>query len=94
MGSPLVEAHFRTEIAARQAAAAQGWRGGPGRGLLCCACAPVLICDAEGHQFSIWRRPVTTNGQPGPSEYRHCRRCCRHESRPAGQDRCDGGEPR
>jgi hypothetical protein len=52
--------------------------------LWCSACAPVLVCEAEGHEFSEWRHPVTLDGHPvGNTEYRHCRRCCRHESRPA-----------
>ncbi|MGH3701379.1 MAG: hypothetical protein ACRDQY_18315 [Pseudonocardiaceae bacterium] len=33
--------------------------------------------------FSGWRRPVTRDGQRAGSEYRHCRRCCQHEDRPA-----------
>jgi hypothetical protein len=91
LGGPLVERHYRTETAALDAAATQGWRAGSGMRLLCSACAPVLICEAEGHDFSIWRHPVTANGQPALSEYRHCWRCCRHESRPATQYNRDGG---
>ncbi len=83
LGSPAFQAHYRSENAALDAAAAQRWRVGPGRRLLCSACAPVLTCEAQGHEFSEWRHPVTADGQPAASEYRHCRRCCRHESRPA-----------
>jgi hypothetical protein len=93
LGSPLVEAHYRTENTARNATAAEGWRDGPGRRLLCSACAPILTCEIWGHEFSAWRHPVTPSGQPGPSEYRHCWRCCRHESRPAQNNR-DAGELR
>ncbi|MGH3935910.1 MAG: hypothetical protein ACRDS1_13190 [Pseudonocardiaceae bacterium] len=94
LGGPLAQAHYRTDTAAQDAAATQGWRTGPGNRLLCSACAPVLICDAEGHEFSTWRHPLTATGQPARSEYRHCWRCCRHESRPAAQSSRDGDEPR
>jgi hypothetical protein len=83
LGSPRFEAHYPTEDAALDAAAAQGWRIGPGGRLWCSACAPVLTCAAEGHVFSGWRRPVTRDGQRAGREYRHCRRCCLHDSRPA-----------
>ncbi|MGH3855261.1 MAG: hypothetical protein ACRDR6_17560 [Pseudonocardiaceae bacterium] len=65
------------------AAAAQSWRVGPGGRLWCSACGPVLTCEAEGHEFSGWRRLVTSDGHPALSEYWHCRRCCLDESRPA-----------
>jgi hypothetical protein len=84
LGEPGFEAHYPTEDAALDAAAAAGWRVGPGGRLWCSACAPVLICEAEGHEFSEWRHPATLDGHPAGSEYRHCRRCCLHESRPAG----------
>ncbi|MGH3809506.1 MAG: hypothetical protein ACRDRU_23335 [Pseudonocardiaceae bacterium] len=77
------EAYWPPEDALLKAAADQGWRVGPGGRLWCSACAPVLTCEAEGHEFSGWRRPVTRDGQPAGSEYRHCRRCCLHASRPA-----------
>jgi hypothetical protein len=83
LGGPAFQAHYRSEKAALGAAAAQRWRPGPGRRLLCSACAPVLICEAQGHEFSAWRHPITSDGQPASSQYRHCWRCCRHESRPA-----------
>ncbi|MGH3685973.1 MAG: hypothetical protein ACRDSM_13120 [Pseudonocardiaceae bacterium] len=82
-GSIDYEEYWTPEDAVLHAAAAQGWRVGPGGRLWCSACAPVLTCDAEGHVFSGWRRPVTRDGQLAGSEYRHCRRCCLHESRPA-----------
>ncbi|MGH3696919.1 MAG: hypothetical protein ACRDRX_23560 [Pseudonocardiaceae bacterium] len=94
LGGPLFQAHYRTGKAALDAAATEGWRADPGRGLLCSACVPVLTCDAEGHNFSTWRHPLTVNGRPALSEYRHCWRCCRHESRPATPGNHDGGELR
>jgi hypothetical protein len=81
LGDPGFEAHYPTEDAALDAAAADGWRVSPGGRLWCSACAPVLVCEAEGHEFSGWCHPVTLDGHPAGSEYRHCRRCCRHESR-------------
>lgn len=83
LGSPWHEAHYPTEDAALDAAAAEGWLIGPGGRLWCSTCGPVLTCEAEGHEFSEWRHPVTANGQPASSEYRHCRRCCLEESRRA-----------
>ncbi len=88
LGGPAFQAHYRTEKAALDAAAAQRWRLGPGRRLLCSACAPVLTCEAQGHEFSAWRHPITSDGQPASSQYRHCWRCCRHESRPATPRPC------
>lgn len=83
LGSPGGEAHYLTEDAVLDAAAAEGWRVGPGVRLWCSACAPVLTCEAEGHEFSEWRHPVIRDGHPAASEYRDCRRCCLHESRTA-----------
>jgi hypothetical protein len=80
--SPGHQAHHLTEDAALDAAAAQGWRLGPAGRLWCSACATVLICEAEGHEFSAWRHPLTAEGQPALSEYRHCQRCCLVDSRP------------
>ena len=80
--SPGGQAHHSTEEAAVDAAAAEGWRVGPGGGLWCSACATVLTCEAEGHEFSAWRHPVTAAGRPALSEYRHCQRCCLVDSRP------------
>ncbi|MEO7194993.1 MAG: hypothetical protein ABIZ05_09240 [Pseudonocardiaceae bacterium] len=77
------EAYWPAEDAALEAAAAQGWRVGPSGRLWCSACAPCLTCEAEGHDVSGWRRPITRDGGLACSEYRHCRRCCLHESRPA-----------
>ena len=92
LGSPAFEAHYPTENVALDAATAQRWRADRGRRLLCSACAPALTCDAEGHEFSTWRHPVTADGQPAASEYRHCWRCCRHESRPATPRLVEGAE--
>lgn len=83
LGSPGFEAHYGTEHAALDAAAAEGWLVGPGGRLWCSACGPVLTCEAEGHKFSQWRHPVISGGRLALSEYRHCRRCCLEESRPA-----------
>jgi hypothetical protein len=82
LGSPGFEAHYPTEAAALDAADAGGWLVDRGR-LWCSACGPVLTCEAEGHEFSEWRRPVVAHGRPANSEYRHCRRCCLDESRRA-----------
>jgi hypothetical protein len=82
--SPDGEAYWPPEETALDAAAAEGWRVGPGGRLWCSACAPMLTCEAQGHEFSDWRRPVTRDGHPASSEYRHCRRCCRCDSRPTG----------
>jgi hypothetical protein len=81
------EAHYPTEDAALDAATAAGWVVGPGGRLWCSACGPVLDCEANGHQFSRWQPAVRDAGR----EYRYCRRCCLHESRPAA--RLVGGSP-
>jgi hypothetical protein len=81
--SPGRQAHYPTEDAALDAATADGWQVDPAGRLWCSACATVLTCEAEGHEFSAWHRPVTSNGQPALSEYRHCQRCCLVDSRPA-----------
>jgi hypothetical protein len=57
LGSPGFKAHYPTEDAALDAAAALGWWIGPGGRLWCSACAPVLRCEAEGHEFTPWRHP-------------------------------------
>jgi hypothetical protein len=80
LGSPGFEAHYVTEDAALDAAA-EGWLVGPGEGLWCSVCGPVLTCESEGHEFSPWRRPAIRDGQSTINEYRHCRRCCLQESR-------------
>lgn len=82
LGSPGFEAHYPTETAVLDAAAVEGWLIGPGGRLWCSACGPVLTCEAEGHEFSEWRHPLIHDRQPAVSEYRHCRLCCLHESRP------------
>jgi hypothetical protein len=74
------QAHYPTETAALDAATAAGWVVGPGGQLWCSACGPVLECEADGHQFSPWL-PARREAGAG-SEYRYCRRCCLHESRP------------
>ena len=97
LGGPGSEVHYPTEDAALDAAAADGWLVGPGGRLWCSACAPVLTCETEGHEFTEWI-PVhrdecqelltdpglalgVGDGQPVSREYRYCRRCCLHESR-------------
>lgn len=81
--SPGHQAHHPTEDTALDAAAADGWQVDPGGRLWRSACATVLTCEAEGHEFSAWRHPVTANEQLALSEYRHCQRCCLIDSRPA-----------
>jgi hypothetical protein len=75
------EAHYPTETAALDAAAAAGWVVGRGGQWWCSACGPVLTCEAEGHQFSPWRQTGTECEVLGARELRHCQRCCLHESR-------------
>jgi hypothetical protein len=94
LGGPEFEAHYRTEGLARRAATANRWRAGSDGRWVCSACAPVLTCEVEGHQFSPWRLPVLAEGLVAVSEYRYCRRCCELESRPATRNGCGGGEPR
>jgi hypothetical protein len=92
LGDPGFETHYPTERSALTAATARKWRVDRRGQWWCSACAPALICRAEGHQFSGWRRPLTRAGHPAASEYRHCRRCCWHESRPAEPGLGEGGE--
>lgn len=94
LGSPELEAHYRTEGVALRAATANRWRAGWDGRLVCSACAPVLTCEVKGHQFSSWRHPVLPEGLAAVSEYRYCRRCCELESRPDTRNGCGGGEPR
>jgi hypothetical protein len=95
LGLPERAWHFRTEGAAINAATAARWRIGPDGQWWCAICAPALICQADGHQFTPWRSPQTRGEHPAPSEYRYCRRCCVLQDRPAaGQSRRDGGQPR
>jgi hypothetical protein len=94
LGFPAYSVHFRTENAAISAATAERWLIGVDGQWWCPACAPALICRAEGHQFTPWRLPHLNGGRPVLSEYRYCRRCCSLQSRPASQDRRDGGESR
>jgi hypothetical protein len=86
---PGFEAHYPSEDAALDAAVAAGWLVGPGGQWWCSACGPVLVCADQGHDFTPWKRagadqtevvPGAEGG--GSSEYRYCRRCCLHESRP------------
>ena len=99
LGSPDFESHYTTEMTALDAAAERGWLVDPGGRVYCSACGPVLTCEAEGHEFTQWRlllvderqeplphpdkAAATANEQPVGREYRDCRRCCLHESRPA-----------
>lgn len=86
--------HFRTERAAIEAATAQRWRVDPDGQWWCSACAPGLICQDEGHQFTPWRHPQDSSEHPVLSEYRYCLRCCVLQDRPAERDGRDGGESR
>lgn len=80
--SPSSQARYATEDAALDAAAAEGWRIATDARLWCSACATVLTCEAEGHEFGPWRLPITSDGQLALSQYRHCQRCCLVDSRP------------
>lgn len=82
LGSPECEEHYRSERAALDAATAERWRAGTAGRLVCPACAPILVCEVEGHPFSPWRRPMWPDGLVTLSEYRYCWRCCELESRP------------
>jgi hypothetical protein len=80
LGRPGFEAHYPTEEAALDAAAAEGWVEGPGGRWWCSACGPVLTCEAKGHQFTVWRHAPIDEDAGSASAYRYCRRCCLHES--------------
>jgi hypothetical protein len=82
--------------------------GGPGleANYRCSACRSVLTCAAEGHEFTEWcpidkcqelftplgQAPLASDRHSVSYEYRYCRRCYLHESRPAAV--LVGGEPR
>jgi hypothetical protein len=79
LGSPEFEGHYPTEDAALEAATTAGWVSDRGR-WWCSCCAPILTCEAQGHEFTPW--------QPGARPkraYRYCRRGCLHESRTTHQ---------
>jgi hypothetical protein len=89
LGGPSFEEHYPTEGAALDAVTVEGWVEGPGGRWWCSACGPVLTCEAKGHQFTAWRRAridevqvLGGDEQGNAREYRYCRRCCLHESRP------------
>lgn len=94
---PQYEPHWPTESEALVAVSTQGWHvEGDGTRLLCPDCAPVLLCEAAGHEFTPWRRcrceQLVPAHRPGPAglcgmDFRYCARCCLHESRPAPTDR-------
>ena len=95
LGRPERALHFRTDRAAINAATAEQWRIDPDGQWWCAVCAPALVCRAEGrHQFTPWRAPQLPGERSAPSEYRHCRRCCVLQDRPASQNRRDGGASR
>jgi hypothetical protein len=95
LGSPECEEHYRNERSALRAATAQRWRTGPNGRLVCSACAPILVCELEGHQCSSWHHPTLPDGRVAAREYRHCWRCCELDSRPVtGDTSRDGGESR
>lgn len=62
--------HFPGEADALAAAMAAGWLVAPDGRLLCSACGPILICEAEGHRFTGWHRAL-----PGPDELARVCRC-------------------
>jgi hypothetical protein len=82
LGNPGFEAHYPSADAALEAATAEGWLVGPGGRLWCSACGPVLTCEAEGHDFSRWRRAADSGQKPVAREHQICLRCGLHESRP------------
>lgn len=95
LGRPAGARHFRTDSAAINAAATEGWRIDTEGQWWCAVCAPALICRAEGrHQFTPWRRPQLGDERPAPTEYRCCRRCYALEDRPSTEHRQDGGASR
>lgn len=67
---PGFEAHYSDETAALDAARAAGWLAAPDGRLLCSACGPVLVCEAEGHEFTGWRRSI-----PGPGDLSRTCQC-------------------
>lgn len=81
LGAPEFEAHYPTETAALDAAQTAGWLPGPGETWWCSACGPVLVCEAEGHQFTPWKPADAAESRWVGREYRYCSRCCLHESR-------------
>ncbi len=83
------EPHWPTEEAALAEVAAEGWYVEDPR-LLCPDCGAVLTCEAVGHEFTDWQpcrcEQRVAAHPPGPDgrcgvEFRHCERCCLHESR-------------
>jgi hypothetical protein len=71
--------HWPTEAAALDAVTALGWYVSEDGGrLLCPTCAPVLTCEAQGHEFTAWHRC----GCSSQIAYRDCGRCGLEESRP------------
>jgi hypothetical protein len=79
---PGFEAHYPDETTAMAAAMASDWLVAPDGRLLCSTCGPVLVCEADGHEFGPWRSWSAPNTE-ARREYRNCRRCCLHESRTA-----------
>jgi hypothetical protein len=61
-GGPGFEAHYPTEAAALDAAAAAGWVAAPEGRLWCSTCGPILTCERQGHEFTAWHR-ATSLGQ-------------------------------
>jgi len=77
-GGPGSERHWPTGAAALAAVTAVGWyvREDGGR-VVCPACAPVLTCEATGHEFTGWY----LCGCGCQIAYRDCDRCGLEESR-------------
>ena len=86
------EPHWPTENDALEAAEAAEWYTEDLPRLLCAGCHAVLSCEGTGHEFTGWRRCRCAQRvpahPPGPgglcgTQFRCCRRCGVHESRPA-----------
>lgn len=95
-GAVVAGAVLRVTAAALETVAALGWRLMDGQ-LLCPDCVAVRMCEATGHEFTVWYRTRSCGcargpgGHPGgPSgcglEFRYCTRCGRDESRYALRD--------
>ncbi|MGW4395528.1 hypothetical protein ACWEHA_09590 [Amycolatopsis nivea] len=70
-----------TDIASAVAALTEsGWQVTPD-GLVCDQCTARAECETRGHDWGDWY-PSQLRRQ-GPSEFRICRRCTAHDTRPA-----------
>ncbi len=62
-GGPGFEAHYPDEPTALDTAMAAGWLAAPDGRLCCSACGPILTCEADGHEFTPWRRVLPVAGE-------------------------------